>query len=132
MAGRLSLSFLLFKLPRPHWDGARQKLLFRCLSCSPTSSSASGSRRGPFSKDSPLAKLEDSFKLLGVRKDECTVEQIRAAYIDLVKQYHPDARTPQASAQRFAEVCIFTRSNNLWIILAICIISVTLWRYTGA
>ena len=52
-----------------------------------------------------MAKLERSFQLLGVNKQDCTVEQIRKAYIDLVKRYHPDARTPHASAEKFTEVC---------------------------
>ena len=52
-----------------------------------------------------MAKLEHSFQLLGVNKQDCTVEQIRKAYIDLVKRYHPDARTPHASAEKFTEVC---------------------------
>ena len=59
------------------------------------------------SKESPTAKLEleRSFQLLGVNKYDCTVEQIRKAYIDLVKRYHPDSWTPHASAEKSAEVC---------------------------
>ena len=52
-----------------------------------------------------MAKLEHSFQLLGVTKHDCTVEQIRKAYTDLVKQYHPDSRTPHASDEKSAEVC---------------------------
>ena len=66
-------------------------------------------RRGKHSKDSSSVaiKLERSFQLLGVNKQDCTVEQIRKAYIDLMKRYHPDSRTPQASAGKSAEVCNF-------------------------
>ena len=65
------------------------------------------------SKESPRAKLERSFQLLGVNKHDCTVEQIRKAYIDLVKRYHPDSRTPHASAEKSAEVCHNTICNKV-------------------
>ena len=55
-----------------------------------------------------MAKLDRSFQLIGVTKEGCTVEQIRRAYIDLVKRYHPDSRSPEASAETFAEVCDLT------------------------
>ena len=97
-------------LPRPGRDAASQAFSSsRCLRCSPGSSTSDHSNRGAFNdsnkESSPLAKLERSFQLLGMIKDGCTVEQIRKAYIDLVKQYHPDSRSPHASAERFAEVC---------------------------
>ena len=61
-----------------------------------------------------MAKLDRSFQLLGVAKEGCTVEQIRGAYIDLVKQYHPDSKGPDASAETFAKVCGLDKHDTLW------------------
>ena len=118
MSRRLLQSLLLLKpLPRPGRDAASQAFSSsRCLRCSPGSSTSDHSNRGAFNdsskESSPLAKLERSFQLLGMIKDGCTVEQIRKAYIDLVKQYHPDSRSPHASAERFAEVCNHSKFLN--------------------
>lgn len=89
-------SLPLFNLSRLHWGVARR--------LSRSSAIPGHDDRGGRSKESPMAKLDHSFQLLGVTKHDCTVEQIREAYIELVKKYHPDSRTPHASAERFAEV----------------------------
>ena len=49
----------------------------------------------------PTAK---SFQLLGVDQKDSSEEDIKKAYITLVKKYHPDSKTPHASAEKFAEV----------------------------
>ena len=104
MSRRPFLAFQFFYLSRHPWTVARPSLTAKCLSRTCTANISDDSRGGR-SKESPMAKLEHSFQLLGVTKHDCTVEQIRKAYIDLVKQYHPDSRTPHASAERFTEVC---------------------------
>jgi hypothetical protein len=107
MSARLSPVFQLFRISTLHWDVIRSSLSVRYLSRTYIAGS-SGYRKGTGhskSEESPTAKLERSFQLLGVIKHDCTVEQIRKAYIDLVKRYHPDSRTPHASAEKFTEVC---------------------------
>ena len=101
MTARLSPAFQVFRL---RWDVVRPIQTVRRLSRTCVAS-VSDDRRGGHSKESPMAKLERSFQLLGVNKHDCTVEQIRESYIDLVKQYHPDSRTPHASTEKFTEVC---------------------------
>ena len=103
MTGHLSPTVLLFKLSRLFWEVARPRTSFRNLSRAPLLSQARS--LGTHSEESPVAKLDRSFQLLGVAKEGCTVEQIRGAYIDLVKQYHPDSKGPDASAETFAKVC---------------------------
>ena len=107
MSARLSPAFQLFRLSSLRWDMIRPSLSVRYLSRTCIAgTSGSDYRRGGHSKDdSPVAKLEHSFQLLGVNKHECSAEQIRKAYIDLVKRYHPDSRTPHASAEKFTKVC---------------------------
>ena len=109
MSVRLSPVFQLFRLSNLHWDVIRPSLSVRCLSRTCIAGSSDYRRGAGHSnlKDSPVAKLEHSFQLLGVNKRDCTVEQIRKAYIDLVKIYHPDSRTPHASAEKFTEVYIY-------------------------
>ena len=106
MSARLSPAFHLFRLSGLRCDVTRPSLSVRYLSRTCISGGADYRRGGHSKEDSPMAKLERSFQLLGVSKLDCTVGQIRKAYIDLVKRYHPDARTPQASAERFTEVCL--------------------------
>ena len=101
MLARLSPAFQLFGL---RWVVAGPTQTVRslsrtCIAC------GSDDRKGGHSKASPMAKLEHSFQLLGINKHDCTVEQIRESYIELVKRYHPDSRTPHASAEKFTEVC---------------------------
>ena len=108
MSARLSPVFQLLRISNLHWDVIRPSLSVRCLSRTCIAGSSDYRRGAGHSKpkDSPTAKLEHSFQLLGVNKHDCTVEQIRKAYIDLVKKYHPDSRTPHASAEKFTEVCL--------------------------
>ena len=107
MLGRLSPLLLINYLPKLHLNAVRRSITgtsnVRHISRS-FGTNGSDDRRGD---DNPMAvKLEHSFQLLGVDKQDCTVEQIRKAYIDLVKRYHPDARTPHVSAGKSAEVCL--------------------------
>lgn len=51
--------------------------------------------------ETPSAKLRRAFGTLGLVQDECTVEDIRNAYLDLAKRCHPDSRTMEASTERF-------------------------------
>ena len=108
MSVRLSPVFQLFRQSNLHWDVIRPSLSVRYLSRTCIAGSSDYRRGAGHSKlkDSPTAKLERSFQLLGVNKHDCTVERIRKAYIDLVKIYHPDSRTPHASAEKFTEVYI--------------------------
>ncbi len=111
MLGRFTTSLLLVNyLPRPRLSVARRSII---ATSSIRPLSRSYGRNGPDdrsgghskSEESPTAKLERSFQLLGVNKHDCTVEKIRKAYIDLVKKYHPDSKAPHASAEKSAEVC---------------------------
>ncbi|XP_030385601.1 dnaJ homolog subfamily C member 28 [Scaptodrosophila lebanonensis] len=43
------------------------------------------------------------FRILGVH-ESADQDTVRLAYLDLVKRVHPDARTPEASSERFKEV----------------------------
>ncbi len=54
--------------------------------------------------ESPSARLKRSFQLLGLEQDECAEEEIRKAYIRLVKKYHPDSSSGEADADHFSEV----------------------------
>ena len=119
MFGRLSPSLLPVNcLTKLHLNATRRSLTAtsspRYLSRS-YGTNDSDDRRGDDSKDSPMTKLERSFQLLGVNKHDCTVEQIRKAYIDLVKRYHPDSRTPHASAGKSAKVCLQQLIDNIII-----------------
>jgi len=53
--------------------------------------------------DPPTSKLHKAFQLLEVAQDS-RPEQIKEAYIGLVKKYHPDSRSPDADAEMFSEV----------------------------
>ena len=53
--------------------------------------------------DPPTSKLHSAFQLLELGQDS-SAEQIKEAYIGLVKKYHPDSRSPQADAEMFSEV----------------------------
>jgi hypothetical protein len=113
MLGRFTTSLLLVNyLPRLRLNVARRSIIaassVRLLSRSygrngPDDGNGAGHSK---SEESPTAKLERSFQLLGINQHDCTVEQIRKAYIDLVKRYHPDSKAPHASAEKSAEVCI--------------------------
>lgn len=48
-------------------------------------------------------KLQKAFSLLGVGQDSNTA-QIKEAYINMVKKYHPDSKSPHADAKMFSEV----------------------------
>lgn len=78
--------------------------LCRSISCSPASLNADS--RDSL-KESAAAKLDHSFRVLGLDKADCTAEHVKKAYIKLVKQYHPDMRNSNASAEKFAEVSTF-------------------------
>lgn len=54
--------------------------------------------------ESPSARLSRSFQLLGLEQDKCGQEEIKKAYIRLVKKYHPDSSSGKANAERFSEV----------------------------
>ena len=108
---RLSPLLLINYLPKLRLKAVRRSITgtsnVRHLSRSFGTNDSDDGRGDNSKEDSPVAiKLECSFQLLGVNKQNCTVEQIRKAYIDLVKRYHPDARTPHASAEKSAEVCL--------------------------
>ena len=140
----LGRSLLVNYLPRLRLSTARRYLTaassVRLLSRS-YGRSDSDDRRGVGhsklnSKESPTAKLEleRSFQLLGVNKHDCTVEQIRKAYTDLVKRYHPDSRTPHASPEKSAEVChntICTCVIFVVPILCTCTIHVLVYHSTA-
>jgi hypothetical protein len=55
-------------------------------------------------RDTPAAKLRRAFVTLGLVQDECSGEDIRAAYISLAKRYHPDSGTKEADTDRFITV----------------------------
>ena len=102
MAKRLSPTLaLVTNFLKLHLHVYKPNLIARNLS---GSSDSSGENSESNSKET-RPKLQRSFQLLGVDIHACTVEQIRKAYVDLVKQYHPNSRTPHASAGKFAEVC---------------------------
>ena len=105
MAGRVSPFLLFFKLSRLPVKEVRQSPTYRGLLCCQVFCGY-GNKREYNSKesDSPSAKLDRSFRLLGVTKDDCTVEQIKKAYIDSAKRYHPDSKSPDADAEKFAKV----------------------------
>ena len=108
---RLSPLLLINYLPKLRLNAVRRSITgtsnVRHLSRSFGTNGSDDGRGDDSKEDIPVAiKLECSFQLLGVNKQNCTVEQIRKAYIDLVKRYHPDARTPHASAGKSAEVCL--------------------------
>ncbi len=67
--------------------------------------------------ESPSARLKRSFQLLDLEQDECAEEEIRKAYIRLVKKYHPDSSSGETNADHFSEVRINchenVRNNNL-------------------
>lgn len=54
--------------------------------------------------ESPSASLRRAFQSLGLEQDECSIEEIRTAYIRLAKKYHPDSSSGEADANRFSEV----------------------------
>ena len=56
--------------------------------------------------DTPSAKLRRAFGTLGLVQDECTVQDIRNAYLDLAKRCHPDSRTMEASTEQFILVSL--------------------------
>ncbi|XP_005091787.1 dnaJ homolog subfamily C member 28 [Aplysia californica] len=47
--------------------------------------------------------ISQCYKLLGVHAD-CTEEELRIAYLDKVKHYHPDQSTPSADSAKFIQV----------------------------
>ena len=51
-------------------------------------------------------KLHEAFQLLEVDQG-ATVEQIKEAYIRMVKKYHPDSSSSQANAEKFSDVSEF-------------------------
>ena len=109
MLARLSrsLSLLVNYLSTLHLNAAIPSLKVTASACHLSRAyifSGSDDRRGGHSKE---AKLERSFQLLGVNTHDCTVEQIRKAYTDLMKRYHPDSRTPHASTEKSAEVGLY-------------------------
>ena len=104
MSGRLSPFLLLFKLSRLQVKEAGQRPTCRGLLHCQVSCGYSSKSEYSKASDSPLAKLDRSFQLLGVIKDDCTVEQIKKAYIDSAKRYHPDSNSTDANAEKFAEV----------------------------
>ena len=59
---------------------------------------------GLANESSPSARLKNAFQTLGLVKDECSVDDIRKAYIDLAKKYHPDSRSSQANTDHFIMV----------------------------
>lgn len=64
--------------------------------------------------DTPSAKLRRAFGTLGLVQDEsceCTEEDIRNAYLNLAKRYHPDSRTMEADADQF--ISVSTEHNSL-------------------
>lgn len=52
--------------------------------------------------------MQKCYKILGIPEDS-DQEQIRAAYLVLVKKYHPDSGSNEANADKFLEV--ITRSS---------------------
>ena len=51
-------------------------------------------------EDTPSARLRRAFNTLGIEQDECSVEDIRKAYIRLAKKYHPDSAL-QSDTEKF-------------------------------
>ena len=51
----------------------------------------------------PAMKLHRAYQLLGIGHNS-TVEEVKEAYIQMVKKYHPDSSSPDANPEKFSEV----------------------------
>ena len=63
----------------------------------------SGSGRGN-SKKVSSTEVNKYFQLLGLSREQCTVEDIRKAYISLSKKYHPDSNAAEEATEQFIKV----------------------------
>lgn len=52
-----------------------------------------------------VMKLHRAYQLLGVGESS-TVEEVKEAYVSMVKKYHPDSSSPDANPEKFSEVCM--------------------------
>lgn len=56
--------------------------------------------------------MQKCYKILGISEDS-DQEQIRAAYLALVKKYHPDSGSEDANADKFSEVFDFLMTSTI-------------------
>ncbi|EFA08155.1 dnaJ homolog subfamily C member 28 [Tribolium castaneum] len=56
-----------------------------------------------YSSFAKLLEYKKCFKILGISENS-EQEQIRAAYLNLVKRYHPDSGTKEADAEKFSQI----------------------------
>lgn len=63
-----------------------------------------GPSTGPMETTSPSLKLKQSFQLLGLNQGECSLEDIKKAYISLAKKHHPDSNLLGEAADQFFRV----------------------------
>ena len=72
------------------------------------------------SPSDPLpTRVQQAFKMLGLEEEHGgSVQQVRKAFIRMVKRFHPDAQTTEASAEEFAKVLfqckLILRHKNMY------------------
>lgn len=99
------------------WSSISQvKVALRALSSSATLYRGD-TNQSPSKTSSRSQKVRQSFQLLGLTQDKCSVEDVRKAYILLAKKYHPDSNSSEEATEQFIRVSVDYIATNNYAIL---------------